>query len=100
MKSNSRLWLLITIICGSILSCAVASQSQTSGGGYQIFVSNEKSGDLTVINTGLAEGDRVVTAGQYRVQPGALVQIGTANSEMPPAKPDVAQQDVAQGAQQ
>jgi membrane fusion protein, multidrug efflux system len=50
---------------------------------------------IAVIASGLAPGDRVVTAGQYRVQPGALVQIGTANSEMPAAK-----QDVAQGAQQ
>jgi membrane fusion protein, multidrug efflux system len=55
----------------------------------------QDTGAIAVIASGLAPGDRVVTAGQYRVQPGALVQIGTANSEMPAAK-----QDVAQGAQQ
>ena len=60
----------------------------------------QDTGAIAVIASGLAPGDRVVTAGQYRVQPGALVQIGTANSQMPPAKQDVAQQDVAQGAQQ
>jgi multidrug efflux system membrane fusion protein len=60
----------------------------------------QDTGAIAVIASGLAPGDRVVTAGQYRVQPGALVQIGTANSEMPAAKPGVAQQDVAQGAQQ
>ena len=59
----------------------------------------QDTGAIAVIASGLAPGDRVVTAGQYRVQPGALVQIGTANSEMP-AEHDVAQQDVAQGAQQ
>jgi len=55
----------------------------------------QDTGAIAVIASGLAPGDRVVTAGQYRVQPGALVQIGTANSEMPAAK-----QDVAQGPQQ
>ena len=44
--------------------------------------------------------DRVVTAGQYRVQPGAPVQVATANSQMPLAKLDVTQQHVAQGAPQ
>ena len=33
------------------------------------------SGDLTVINTGLAEGDRVVTDGQYKLQANARVTI-------------------------
>jgi len=33
------------------------------------------SGDLTVINTGLAEGDRVVTDGQYKLQASARVTI-------------------------
>ena len=51
----------------------------------------QDTGAIAVIASGLAPGDRVVTAGQYRVQPGALVQIGTANSEMPAAKQDVAQ---------
>jgi membrane fusion protein, multidrug efflux system len=33
------------------------------------------SGDLTVINSGLAEGDRVVTDGQYKLQANARVSI-------------------------
>jgi multidrug efflux system membrane fusion protein len=33
------------------------------------------SGDLTVVNTGLAEGDRVVTDGQYKLQANARVTI-------------------------
>jgi multidrug efflux system membrane fusion protein len=33
------------------------------------------SGDLTVISTGLAEGDRVVTDGQYKLQANARVTI-------------------------
>jgi membrane fusion protein, multidrug efflux system len=52
------------------------------------------AGAVSVIASGLAPGERVVTAGQYRVQPGAVVQIGTAN-----AQPAAAKQQVAQGAQ-
>jgi len=33
------------------------------------------SGDLTVINSGLAEADRVVTDGQYKLQANARVSI-------------------------
>jgi membrane fusion protein, multidrug efflux system len=36
------------------------------------------SGDLTVITAGLNDGDRVVTDGQYKLQVGAPVAIGTA----------------------
>jgi YVTN family beta-propeller protein len=35
--------------CGALLLCAAPLHGQTSGD-YQVFVSNEKSGDLTVIN--------------------------------------------------
>jgi membrane fusion protein, multidrug efflux system len=52
------------------------------------------AGAVSVIASGLAPGERVVTAGQYRVQPGAVVQIGTANSQ-----PAAAKQQLAQGAQ-
>jgi multidrug efflux system membrane fusion protein len=52
------------------------------------------AGAVSVIASGLAPGERVVIAGQYRVQPGALVQVGTGTSQ-PPA----AMQQVAQGAQ-
>jgi multidrug efflux system membrane fusion protein len=51
----------------------------------------QDTGVTAVIDDGLAPGDRVVTAGQYRVQPGARVLIGTASSDTPAAKPDVAQ---------
>jgi membrane fusion protein, multidrug efflux system len=49
-------------------------------------------GAVSVIVGGLAPGDRVVTAGQYRIQPGAVVQIGTASSAPPAAQRNVAQQ--------
>jgi len=38
------------------------------------------SGDLTVINTGLAEGDRVVTDGQYKLQANARVTITSSST--------------------
>jgi len=44
---------------------------------------------VSVIEDGVAEGERVVTAGQYRLEPGARVQINT--TEAPAAKGDVAQ---------
>jgi multidrug efflux system membrane fusion protein len=52
----------------------------------------EDTGTIAVVDSGLATGDRVVAAGQYRVQPGALVQIGTASSAPPAAQQNVAQQ--------
>jgi multidrug efflux system membrane fusion protein len=48
------------------------------------------AGAVSVVASGLAQGDRVVTAGQYRVQPGAVVQIGTASSATPAAQQNVA----------
>jgi multidrug efflux system membrane fusion protein len=54
------------------------------------------AGAVSVIASGLAAGDRVVTAGQYRVQPGAVVQIGTASSATPAAQQPAAQQPAAQ----
>jgi multidrug efflux system membrane fusion protein len=44
---------------------------------------------VSVIDDGVAEGERVVTAGQYRLEPGARVQINI--TEAPAAKGDVAQ---------
>jgi len=35
----------------------------------------DDTGTIAVVKTGLADGDRVVTAGQYRLQPGAHVQV-------------------------
>jgi multidrug efflux system membrane fusion protein len=44
------------------------------------------SGDLTVINSGLAEGDRVVTDGQYKLQANAHVSIIPTVAEAEAAK--------------
>jgi multidrug efflux system membrane fusion protein len=33
------------------------------------------SGDLTIITSGVNEGDRVVTGGQYKLQPNAPVSV-------------------------
>src|ERR1017187_6710331 len=49
MKTDSRQTLLASILCGAVLLSFATAKSQT-GGDYQIFVSDEKSGDLTVIN--------------------------------------------------
>ena len=40
----------------------------------------------SVVDEGLTPGQRVITAGQYRVQPGSLVSTAVANSEQAPAK--------------
>ena len=40
----------------------------------------------SVVDEGLTPGQRVITAGQYRVQPGSLVSTAIANSEQVPAK--------------
>ena len=40
----------------------------------------------SVVDDGLAPGERVIVAGQYRVQPGATVAINVANSDQAPAK--------------
>ncbi len=40
----------------------------------------EESGGLTVVNSGLALNERVVTSNQYRLQPGALVRVNAAGA--------------------
>jgi multidrug efflux system membrane fusion protein len=40
----------------------------------------------SVVDEGLTPGQRVITAGQYRVQPGSLVSTAVANSEQGPVK--------------
>ncbi len=42
----------------------------------------------SVVDEGLAPGDRVIVAGQYKVQPGTTVATTMANSEAAPAKAD------------
>ncbi len=45
---------LVTALCGALLLCAAPAKTQTAGY-YQIFVSNEKSGDVTVIRGGTGD---------------------------------------------
>ena len=40
----------------------------------------------SVVDDGLAPGERVIVAGQYRVQPGTAVTMAVANSETAPSK--------------
>src|SRR5277367_6177967 len=51
MKKNVLQIPMAAFLCGIILTLAAPAQSQTNVD-YQIFVSNEKSGDLTVISGG------------------------------------------------
>jgi multidrug efflux system membrane fusion protein len=39
-----------------------------------------------VVDEGLTPGQRVITAGQYRVQPGSVVSTAIADSAQAPAK--------------
>jgi multidrug efflux system membrane fusion protein len=46
----------------------------------------EESGGMTVVNSGLAFNERVVTSNQYRLQPGSHVRVNTANTSAGAAK--------------
>jgi membrane fusion protein, multidrug efflux system len=46
----------------------------------------EDSGGLTVVNSGLALNERVVTSNQYRLQPGAHVRVNATNASAGAAK--------------
>ncbi|MGB6307757.1 MAG: efflux RND transporter periplasmic adaptor subunit [Steroidobacteraceae bacterium] len=46
----------------------------------------EESGEMTVVNKGLAPNERVVTSNQYRLQPGARVRVNATNASNGPAK--------------
>ena len=48
----------------------------------------------SVIDEGLSPGDRVITAGQYKVQPGTLVSTAVASSD--PAKANVSAKVVSE----
>jgi multidrug efflux system membrane fusion protein len=48
--------------------------------------SGPASGDLTVIEKGVAEGERVVTDGQYKLQVNARVNVITSTAAAEPAK--------------
>jgi multidrug efflux system membrane fusion protein len=39
-----------------------------------------------VVDEGLSPGQQVITAGQYKVQPGALVSMAVASSDAAPSK--------------
>jgi multidrug efflux system membrane fusion protein len=40
----------------------------------------------SVVDEGLSPGQQVITAGQYKVQPGALVSMAVASSDAAPSK--------------
>ena len=46
----------------------------------------EESGGMTVVQSGLALNERVVTSNQYRLQPGAHVRVNAANASTRPAR--------------
>jgi multidrug efflux system membrane fusion protein len=46
----------------------------------------EESGGMTVVNSGLALNERVVTSNQYRLQPGSHVRVNPANASAAAAK--------------
>jgi multidrug efflux system membrane fusion protein len=46
----------------------------------------EESGGMTVVNSGLAMNERVVTSNQYRLQPGSHVRVNPANASAGAAK--------------
>jgi multidrug efflux system membrane fusion protein len=48
------------------------------------LVVGEESGALTIVEQGLAEGERVTTSNQYRLQPGTHVQVLAAGSTVVP----------------
>src|ERR1700722_17792981 len=50
MRTNVRRTTQLAVVCTTILLQAASVKSEPSGD-YQIFVSNEKSGDVTVINS-------------------------------------------------
>jgi membrane fusion protein, multidrug efflux system len=47
----------------------------------------EESGGMTVVQSGLALNERVVTSNQYRLQPGAPVHVNAANASAAPTRP-------------
>jgi multidrug efflux system membrane fusion protein len=48
----------------------------------------EESGSVMVVQDGLKEGEKVVTSNQYRLQPGARVETGSAASNARTASAD------------
>jgi membrane fusion protein, multidrug efflux system len=47
----------------------------------------EESGGMTVVQSGLALNERVVTSNQYRLQPGAHVRVNATNASAAPSRP-------------
>jgi multidrug efflux system membrane fusion protein len=58
----------------------------------------EESAGFSVVEQGLAEGDRVTTSNQYRLQPGAHVQVLTPASSAPSSAAPAIAPSVAPGA--
>src|SRR5665213_715476 len=65
MKTNLRIISFVTIIGVALLLWTSPARSQTDGG-YQIFVSNEKSGTITVIS-GLSRQSGAAADGDFKV---------------------------------
>src|SRR5271155_4814302 len=63
MKTSLRGKALAVFFCGAFILTAVSASSQ-AGGGYQVFVSNEKSGKLTVIDGADFKVTATITAGK------------------------------------
>ncbi|MEI9863854.1 MAG: hypothetical protein WDN00_04750 [Limisphaerales bacterium] len=65
MKYTFRFWLPVILVGGFFLLAGISPAScQTTNGDYQIFVSNEKSGDLTVISGGNFKVVATIPAGK------------------------------------
>ena len=62
------------------------SVDQNSKANLQKIKIGQSVDGRSVVDDGLKPGQRVITAGQYRVQPGTLVTTAVANSEQAPAK--------------
>ena len=60
----------VTFVCGALL-WAVSAQSRAAG--YQVFVSNEKSGDLTVIS-GSSSQSGAAADGDFKIA--ATIPVG------------------------
>jgi len=103
-NKNHALWpgqsvstrLLVTTLKGATVVPDDAVQHGTDGL-YAFAVNQDNKAELrkikvsksidgrTVIDEGLVPGERVIVAGQFKVQPGSVVSTKVANSENPPA---------------
>src|SRR6266850_735227 len=108
-NKNRALWpgqsvstrLLVTTLKDATVAPDEAVQHSTDGL-YAYVVNQDNKADLrkvkvsqsidgrSVVDSGLSPGEQVITAGQYKVQPGTLVSTAVASSD--PAQPKVKQE--------